>query len=128
METVDLEPSAREDISSDDDSSDDSDVESPAGARDPKEREIERLRVLEAAGLLVRDETPNAAKRRPTRRAAPARPPRQALRRLPSTAESSEDARGGQVLEEPPVEPEEQEERMEDAFDVSLPLSAFRCH
>lgn len=112
VETADLERSARRETESSDD---DSDAESPEGARDPKEREAERLRVLEAAGLLVRDGTPS--KRRSTRRAAPARPPRRERPTLPTTAESEDEEPSPE--EEPPIEPEEQEERMEDAFDVS---------
>lgn len=88
-------------------------METPEGHRDPKERELERLRVLEAAGLLVRDDTP--VKRRP-RRAAPARPERLTKPDVFPTTELEMDE---ETQADEPEEQEQQEERMEDAFDVS---------
>lgn len=80
------------------------------------EREKERLRVLEAAGLLFRGNVVEGTGRSPQRRAtvrrriAPSRPPPY----LPVL--------GVLVLEDhsETVESEEQEERMEDAYDVRI--------
>ena len=88
----------------------DSDDESPT-TQNPSEREAERMRVLEAAGITFSKPDANSPKRptRMPRRKAPLRPDR------PSTAAAVP------TLAEP-VEPEESaedhEERMEDAYDV----------
>ncbi|SCV70541.1 BQ2448_1935 [Microbotryum intermedium] len=97
----------------------DSEMETPGGG-DPKEREVERLRVLEAAGLLVRG-APSASRRK--RRQAPARP---------STNPATDSIPGGDkgsltgaTSAEENVDPnsaldedEDQEGRVEDAYDV----------
>lgn len=110
--------------SSDDDDSDsddsDSEVESP-DARSPGEREAEKLRVLEAAGVLVlgtkkvQEETGlvvegGGGKRR---RKAPMRPMRKAVE---AEVPREEEVAG------PEETVEMREERMEDAYDVSFPL------
>ncbi|KAM0752107.1 hypothetical protein T439DRAFT_379225 [Meredithblackwellia eburnea MCA 4105] len=113
-----LSPSTKVDWgSSDEDSDSDSDVESP-DARNPAEREAERLRVLEAAGVLVRGPaadgtdgssgTPRARRRPAPRR--PSKPPGH------STASSSAEATQEEAHEE--ESPEHHEERMEDAYDL----------
>ncbi|GAA5957438.1 hypothetical protein JCM21900_003306 [Sporobolomyces salmonicolor] len=107
------QPDDEDDLSSDDDS----DVESPA-AESAEAREAERLRVLEAAGLLVREQPGSIPKRR--RRPPPARPHRSSRSRASSTVDASV-----QQLIVPPeskedeaVPEEDQEERMEDAYDL----------
>ncbi|KDE02848.1 hypothetical protein MVLG_06638 [Microbotryum lychnidis-dioicae p1A1 Lamole] len=94
----------------------DSEIETPDGG-DPKEREAERLRVLEAAGLLVRG-GPSADRRK--RRQAPARPPTK-----PTTGSVSGGGEGNEILAEESVNadsaPEEdvdQEGRVKDAYDI----------
>ncbi|SCZ92879.1 BZ3500_MvSof-1268-A1-R1_C065g00318 [Microbotryum saponariae] len=94
----------------------DSEIETPGGG-DPKEREAERLRVLEAAGLLVRG-GPSADRRK--RRQAPARPPTK-----PTTGSVSGGDEGHETLAEESVNPDpapekdvDQEGRVEDAYDI----------
>ncbi|GAA6030396.1 hypothetical protein JCM8097_009087 [Rhodosporidiobolus ruineniae] len=115
-------PQSPMDVDASDDEPD-SDDESSAAAR-----EAERLRVLEAAGLLVRDPSPEAGAAPPKRRhrrPPPARPQRrpgsvvtvgtieeEERRRLEAQQREGE----AEALREP--EPEEQEERMEDAYDL----------
>lgn len=107
------------------DSDDESDKEESSG-QSPKRREAERLRVLEAAGLIVlgssAGRSPAGVKRRATRRVAPARPPRQALPALPTMVGSPpaplED-------EEAQVKEDQHEERMEDAYDVNFLIRAL---
>ncbi|KAK4047374.1 hypothetical protein OIV83_005421 [Microbotryomycetes sp. JL201] len=105
------------------DSDEDSDVESPA--RNPAERESERLKVLEAAGLLVRDEQSDSNASHRKRRKAPRRPPPPRPQRksivhggigTPDTNDSIE-ADELEAVEES-LAPEEREERMEDAYDL----------
>ncbi|KAK4700326.1 hypothetical protein P7C70_g5926, partial [Phenoliferia sp. Uapishka_3] len=109
-----------EDLQSSDEENSDSDVESPS-ARSPGEREAERIRVLEAAGFMIRRNdvdkpagSPIGNRRSTRRRAAPMRPDR------PSSAAHPEVA--SHVVET--TEPEEadaaedHEERMEDAYDL----------
>lgn len=116
-----IEHSSDEEESSDDES----DVETPSG--DPQEREAERMRVLEAAGLLVREdkagETP-----RPRRRPPPPRPARRpavfdARANDPQTDGTGDEPEDGEEdierAPELPPKPEEQAERIEDAYDVS---------
>lgn len=127
---------APEDHASDSDSDTD-EAESPGGVRNPSELEAERLRVLEAAGLLVRDEegeggTKEAGAgggvgRRGTvrrRRPAPARPSRRAPV-LPETIEDGEGKDGvkevGEVVAEDGQDGDETEDVIDDAYDVSCP-------
>ncbi|GEM10145.1 rho guanyl-nucleotide exchange factor [Rhodotorula toruloides] len=82
-------------------------------------REKERLRVLEAAGLLVKAPEANETPKR-RRRPPPARPQRRpgssvvvaAVQESPPAAEDDEED------EEDEARPEESEERMEDAYDL----------
>ncbi|GAA5912265.1 hypothetical protein JCM6882_005211 [Rhodosporidiobolus microsporus] len=101
-----------------DDASDDepdSDDEESAAAR-----EAERLRVLEAAGLLVKEtEAPKRRHRRPP----PARPQRRPGSSVNPAGIADEQRRldeqqEKEVEEQGEPEPEEQEERMEDAYDL----------
>lgn len=115
--------------------SDSDEADSPDGARNPKEVEAERLRVLEAAGLLVRDDAEGEGAedegtgraevgRRGTvrrRRQAPARPARRAPA-LPRTAEDEEgkgDVEGGVEAGEEEDRTAETEDVIDDAYDVS---------
>lgn len=84
-------------------------------------REKERLRVLEAAGLLVKaPETSETPKRR--RRPPPARPQRRPGSSVaPAAARESRPAADEEEDEDEEARPEDREERMEDAYDVSMP-------
>lgn len=107
----------------DSDSDNDSDQQELSG-HSPKRREVERLRVLEAAGLVVLGSSgvrsPAGVKRRATRRVAPARPPRQALPALPTAIGSFPSLEEDEVH----VEEDQLEERMEDAYDVKFSFFA----
>lgn len=108
----------------DSDSDDDSDVD--ADGRDPKAEEVERLRVLEAAGLLRRSSASGEASTKRRRRAAPARPDH--VSRFAWDADDSaqiSQAAGdpGSALVDDHRQEEAHAERMEDAYDVRLTLS-----
>ncbi|TKA51640.1 hypothetical protein B0A53_05517 [Rhodotorula sp. CCFEE 5036] len=79
-------------------------------------REAERLRVLEAAGLLVKPAPVEASPKRRHRRPPPARPQRRPESAL-VTNEPTETAQSEGEHDAPP-EPEEQEDRIEDAYDL----------
>ncbi|GAA5869921.1 hypothetical protein JCM8547_008105 [Rhodosporidiobolus lusitaniae] len=100
-------PPEVDDVADVSDDEPDSDDELSASAR-----EAERLRVLEAAGLLVKEDEPQPKRRR---RPPPARPQRRPGSQAVAVS-------GIQVVPEEEEtkepEPEEQEERMEDAYDL----------
>ncbi|BGO93264.1 hypothetical protein NBRC10512_000083 [Rhodotorula toruloides] len=97
---------------SSDDEPDSEDEESSAA------REKERLKVLEAAGLLVKAPEPNETPKR-RRRPPPARPPRQPRSSVvPSLTQDSRPAAEEVEDEEEEARPEESAERMEDAYDL----------
>lgn len=102
-------------LDEDSEDEDDSDVESPAASQSPEAREAERIRVLEAAGLLRRG---SAATPKRKRRPPPPRPERRP--RESSNLEQIIDTplEVAEQHEGPPEDEDEQEERMEDAYDV----------
>ncbi|GAA5879139.1 hypothetical protein JCM16303_001313 [Sporobolomyces ruberrimus] len=102
-------------LDEDSEDEDDSDVESPAASQSPEAREAERIRVLEAAGLLRRG---SAATPKRKRRPPPPRPERRP--RESSNLEQIIDTplEVAEQHEGPPEDEDEQEERMEDAYDL----------
>ena len=104
--------------SENEDDDDDSDVESPVATQSPEAREAERLRVLEAAGLLRRRSSRATPKRR--RRPPPPRPQRRYRESTNLEEAIAAPLEVADQEEEVPENEEEQEERMEDAYDVSL--------
>ncbi|GJN92753.1 hypothetical protein Rhopal_005791-T1 [Rhodotorula paludigena] len=103
-------------LDSDEDDSDsepDSDDEASAAAR-----ESERLRVLEAAGLLVKPAEANGSPKRRRRRPPPARPQRRPGSTTTVGIDEQKQLAEEEAREDAEAEPEEQEERMEDAYDL----------
>lgn len=102
-------------VDSDSDSADDGDDSADEG--DDASREAERLRVLQAAGLLVKPASQDATtpKRRP-RRPPPARPARRTSSAF--AVETPTTTLDTGYPDEPPAAPEEQEDRIEDAYDL----------
>ncbi|GAA5873711.1 hypothetical protein JCM3774_000147 [Rhodotorula dairenensis] len=83
-----------------------------------KAREAERLRVLEAAGLLVKPASVEATPKRRPRRPPPARPVRHRPESTFVTDTPFQEAAQPRAEDDDPPAPEEQEERIEDAYDL----------
>jgi len=92
-------------------------VESPSIAQSPEAREAERVRVLEAAGLLRRRSSRATPKRK--RRPPPPRPQRRYRESTNLEEAIAAPLEVADQEQEVPEDEEEQEERMEDAYDVS---------
>ncbi|GAA5977335.1 hypothetical protein JCM10908_004943 [Rhodotorula pacifica] len=107
-------PTVGSDSDTESDGEDDSDDENASS----EAREGERLRVLEAAGLLVKPSTSEATPKRRTRRPPPARPQRRPGSALVTTDAPVNIAQPEAEEEELAPALEEQEERIEDAYDL----------
>lgn len=102
---------------SESDTDSDNDADSGDEGASSEAREAERLRVLEAAGLLIKTPSAEATPKRRPRRPPPARPQRRPESAFVVDTPVREPVQPRAEDDDDP-EPEEQEERIEDAYDL----------